>query len=394
VIWDRYYHVISSRDAALLELLRELGLAEEVKWRTTRTNFYDGEALYPLNDVFDYLRLPALGLIDKLRIAATILYASRIVDGRRLERLSAEAWLTWLSGRKTYRNLWRPLLRSKLGSNHERASAAYIWSVIRRFYGARRGSRKQEMFGYVSGGYARVLETLGDRLHRAGVVLETGQPVSAIVTGASGFDVTTGGAVRRFDRVVNTCASPIAATICKDLAEPEKARHEAIAYQGIVCASLLLDRPLGEAYLTYITDENVPFTTVIEMSSLIDPSMTGGKYLVYLPKYVPSDDPLLAAGDQEIRMAFLPALLRMFPDLAAGDVKAFKVTRTRHVLALATLNYSDRLPPMVTSRSGLYIINSAQIVNASLSVDETVKLANEGAAYLLAGAAEAEGAVA
>jgi protoporphyrinogen oxidase len=394
VVWDRYYHVISSRDCTLLELLRELGLTEELKWRTTRTNFYDGEALYPLNDVFDYLRLPALGLVDKLRIAATILYASRIEDGRRLERLSAEAWLMRLSGRRTYRNLWRPLLRSKLGSNHERVSASYIWSVIRRFYGARRGRLKRETFGYVAGGYGRVLETLGNRLCETGVVLETGRPVSAIVAGATGFDVTTGEVVRRFDRVVNTCASPIAAGICKDLAAPERVRHEAMAYQGIVCASLLLDRPLGGAYLTYITDESIPFTTVIEMSSLIDPSMTGGKYLVYLPKYLPSDDPLLAVDDQEIQATFLPALRRMFPDLAATDVKAFKVTRTRQVLALATLNYSDRLPPMATSQPGLYIINSAQIVNASLSIDETVKLANEGAAYLLADAAEGEGVAA
>ena len=58
--------------------------------------------------------------------------------------------------------------------------------------------------------------------------------------------------------------------------------------------------------------------------------------------------------------------------------------RTRQVLAISTRNYSDNLPPMATSLPGLYIVNSAQIVNASLSVDESVNLANEAAAFVLA----------
>ena len=120
------------------------------------------------------------------------------------------------------------------------------------------------------------------------------------------------------------------------------------------------------------------------MSTLIDRSETGGRHLVYLPKYLPLDDPLLDASDAEIEEAFLPALLRMFPDLSRDEIKAFKVTRTRHVLAVSTLNYSDKLPPMATSLPGLYIVNSAQIVNGSLSVDESVNLANEAADFLMA----------
>jgi protoporphyrinogen oxidase len=384
VVWDRYYHVITQTDTQLRGLLQELGLESDIHWATTRTNFYTGNAMYPLNNAIDYLRLPVLGPIDKARLAATILYASRIENGQYLESFSAEAWLTRLSGRATYQNLWRPLLRSKLGSNHTKASAAYIWSVIRRFYGARRGGLKTEMFGYVPGGYRRVIATLAERLRAAGVVLEADLPVTAVVPARRGLEVTAGGTTRRFDRVINTCAAPIAVSVCRGLTATERQQHEAIVYQGIVCASLLLDRPLGGAYLTYITDETVPFTTVIEMSSLIDRAQTGGKHLVYLPKYLPPGDPLLDASDQAIEAAFLPALLRMFPGLSRENVAAFKITRTRHVLAISTLGYSDNLPPMKTSVPGLYIVNSAQIVNGSLSVDETVHLANEAAAYLIA----------
>ena len=387
VVWDRYYHVIMQTDARLRSLLTELGLEREIRWKVTRTNFYTGRSMHPLNNVFDYLRLPTLGPLDKARLAATILYASRIEDGRPLEKLSAAAWLTRLSGDATYRNLWQPLLRSKLGSNESKASAAYIWSVIRRFYGARQGGMQKEMFGYVPGGYGRILECLIQRLKAGGVVLKAGAPVTSVVPGGlpgpAGLVVKSGEGVQCFDRVVNTCAAPIAMQACEGLSLDERARHAAIEYQGIVCASLLLTRPLGGAYLTYITDESIPFTTVIEMTSLVDRALTGGRHLIYLPRYLPANDPLLEAADDEIEARFLPALMRMFPDLRRDEIAAFKVTRTRHVLALSTLDYSDRLPPMATSLPGLSIVNSAQIVNASLSVNETVNLANEAAATLL-----------
>jgi hypothetical protein len=48
------------------------------------------------------------------------------------------------------------------------------------------------------------------------------------------------------------------------------------------------------------------------------------------------------------------------------------------------LNYSDRLPPMITSVPGLSIINSAHIVNASLAVNETVSLAEAALPRLMA----------
>jgi hypothetical protein len=54
------------------------------------------------------------------------------------------------------------------------------------------------------------------------------------------------------------------------------------------------------------------------------------------------------------------------------------------VLALSTLNYSERLPPMTTSIPGIHIINSAQICNGTLNVNETVQLAEKAARTLLA----------
>jgi len=392
--WDRYYHVTLLSDFQLRELLAELDLTEQLNWRQTRTSFYTGQALHPLNDVIDYLRLPALGMMDKARLAFTILYASRIEDGQPLESLSAEAWLTKLSGERTYRNLWLPLIRSKLGDNAPHASAAYIWSVIRRFYGARRGGLQKEMFGYVTGGYKTILEALERKLQQLGTTLLTGVKVNHIQQQDQQLTVSYSSDNQpqqlSVDRIINTCASPIAAAMTPQLSDVEQQQHQGLLYQGIVCASVLLKRPLAGAYLAYITDQTIPFTSVIEMSSLVPPSELQGHHLVYLPRYVPATDPLLNASDEEIEAQFIPALLRMYPGLCEDDISAFKVARTRHVLAIATQNYSKQLPAMATSVPGLYIINSAQIRNAALSVNDTIALANQAAQTVLGATAESE----
>ncbi len=388
VVWDRYYHVTLLSDFHLRSLLSDLGLEQDIHWGTTKTKFFDGKSLYPLNNAIDFLRLPVLGLIDKLRLGATIVYADRIENGVPLEQTPVADWLIKLSGRRTFERLWLPLLRSKLGPNHSRVSAAYIWSVIRRFYGARRGGLKTEMFGYVPGGYGRITQTLQRDLQHKGAQVLPGCPVKAITKSGAGIHVTTGDRAFEFDRTVVTFASSMAADICTDLSLSEKAQLRGIEYQGVVCASLLLTRPLGDAYLTYITDESIPFTTVIEMSSLVRPEETAGQYLVYLPRYLPADDPFFDRSDAEIETLFLGGLRRLYPDLRDEEISAFRLSRTRRVLALSTLNYSRNLPAMKTSVPGLWIANSSHIVNGSLSVNESVGLANTVADQLMASLAE------
>ena len=100
-----------------------------------------------------------------------------------MERALKMALRRW-SGRRTYERFWLPLLRAKLGDNHREASAAFIWTVIQRLYAARRSGLKKELFGYVPGGYARILERFGQVLAEAGVEVRLGARVTAVVVAA------------------------------------------------------------------------------------------------------------------------------------------------------------------------------------------------------------------
>ncbi|MFA5951920.1 MAG: FAD-dependent oxidoreductase [Hyphomicrobium sp.] len=384
IIWDRHYHVALLSDKNLASVLEDIGLASEMRWTTTKTDFYTRGEFYPLNNAIDYLRFPPLSLVEKARLAFTILYASSIRNGVRLESIPVETWLTKLSGRGTYEQIWKPLLRAKLGPNHKVVSASFIWSVINRFYAARRSGLKTEMFGTVKGGYARIIERLAASLETRGVRTFTNSPVSAISQMVDGLAVSTAGGTEVFDRVIVTAPGPIAAKMCMSLDAGERERLSKIRYQGVVCASLLLKKPLRGRYLTYIADESNPFTGIIEMTAVVNPADFGGRTLVYLPTYVPADDALFDTTDDEIRARCVATLKKMYATFEEGDVLAFKVSRARHVLAIQALNYSRDVPPMETSVPGLYIVNSAQIINGNLNVDETIGLADRASSALCA----------
>jgi protoporphyrinogen oxidase len=428
VIWDKHYHVILNSDTYTRKIIEEVGLGKDLRWVETKTGFYTDGELLSMSDTLEFLRFKPLSLISKFRLAATILYAARLTDWRRLEQISVEDWLTRLSGRKTFEKIWRPLLRAKLGEAYKQTAASFIWASIQRMYSARRSGMKKEMFGYVRGGYARVLERFGEVLLAKGVEIRLNSKVESVQRLASGKIRVATIAARRardvkptvvrqrtkyaafqagaavaagfsgaflsepqpsngtvlefppertmthFDRVILTCPSNAAARMITQLGPGEKEMLNAIRYQGIVCASVMMRCSLSNFYVTNITDET-PFTGVIEMTSIVDKREFNGNALVYLPRYVAPDDELFDKTDDEIEEIYLSGLERMYPHFRRQDVLAFRISRVRQVFPIPTINYSQALAPMQTSVDGVFVVNSSHIVNGTLNINETVQLA-------------------
>jgi protoporphyrinogen oxidase len=381
--WDRFYHVVLQSDAHLRALLEELGLTERMHWRPTRTGFYIDGRLRSLSSTLEFLRFPALGMLDKARLGATILYAARLRDWQPLEAILASDWLQRWSGRRAWERLWLPLLRAKLGDNAEVASAAFIWAIIARMYGARTTGRKQETFGYVEGGYASILRRFDERLAELGVEIVYGARTTEVRSEHGLVRVKATMGDYEFDDVILTIPCSRIVQVCPQLTVAECDRLRSVRYQGIVCAALLLDRPLADYYITNITDRRVPFTAVIEMTALVDRAHFGGNALVYLPKYLTQQDAFWNKTDAEVEDEFLTALEAMYPQFRRQQVRVCQISRVREMLAVTTLHYSSSvLPPTATSLDRVFIVNSAQIANGTLNVNETLALAERKAGEL------------
>lgn len=383
VTWDRHYHVTLLSDSFTRGVLRELGLEAEMQWVETGTGYLSAGSLSPMSNALEYLSLPGLSMLDKARVAATIVYASRVTDFRRLEELTVEQWLTRLSGASAFRKLWRPLLEAKLGDSWKTSSAAFIWATIQRLYAARRTGLKKEMFGYVPGGYSTVVQAFRRLLESEGVRVRLGAKVERIERG-SGRLLVQGDGTQSFDRVVLTTTPKTVARLCPDIASLQRQQLRGVDYQGIVCPSLLCKKSLSDYYLTYITDPDVPFTAVVEMTAFVDPKELDGHRLIYLPRYAKAGHPVFALGDEELKEHFLNTLARLYPGFDPSDVVGFRVSRVKEVFPLPTLGFSKSpLPTTFSELPGLSAISSAHIQNGTLNVNDTLRVAERASRSLV-----------
>lgn len=380
VTWDRFYHVALLSDIYLRGLLKELDLERDIDWVQTRTGFYAGGKLHSLSSSLEFLRFPMLSFYEKFRLGGTIFFGSKLRDWKALEKIPVETWLRRWSGKSTFEKIWQPLLKCKLGDAYQRTNAAFIWAYIQRMYAARRSGMKREMFGYVNGGYDTTLHAFATHLVGHGVELRTNAKVTKIaplpetIGWQIGYDNAEASLTDSFDRVVTTVPSPSILETVDGLSENEIRLLSRTEYLGVVCTSLLLSKPLGGYYVTNITDPGIPLTGVIEMGSILKPEQLGGHYLVYLPKYVLANDPAMDESPDTIHERCLTTLERMYPHFKRTDVHAIQTAKARYVMALPTLDYSEQRCPVVAERPGLYLLNSARIVDGTLNVNEILRL--------------------
>jgi protoporphyrinogen oxidase len=374
--WDRHYHVVLLSDTFTRNIIEEVGLKDQFEWVETKTGFYTDGELVSMSNTLEFLTFKPLDLISKFRLGATIFYASKVENWRALEKVTVEEWLTKLSGKKTFDKMWRPLLKAKLGEAYTETCAAFIWATIQRMYAARKSGLKKEMFGYVRGGYASVLKRFAEVLDEKKVDIRLSSRVQKIENQEDGtITLTAGnGSPEQFDKVILTCPTNIAAKILPQLTDFEKERLESIRYLGIICASVLTKKPISHYYVTNITDET-PFTGVIELSALVDKKEFGGNSLIYLPRYLAPDHELFKKSDEEIKEHFLSSLEKMYSHFDRNDVLEFKISRVPQVFPLLTLNYSESVQPVETSIDNVFLVNSSQITNGTLNINETVQLA-------------------
>lgn len=390
--WDRFYHVILPSDRHLIGFIHDIGLGGELEWSRTRTGFYVDGQMHSISNSIEFLRFPLLNPLDKLRLALTMIYCSRIHHWERLERISVEDWLIRVSGRRTYERMWRPLLLAKLGENYERTSAVFIWSYIQRLFSARDSSASREQLGHVRGGYKQIFETVRAAVESAGGRVRTGLTVRTVRPAKStGIDIEVSGAVgqEHYDRVICTSPVPvlrrIAAPSLLGIGDPGIVGRE-VEYLGVVCPVLVTTQPLVPYYVVNIADRRIPFSGIIGMSNVVAPENTGDRYLTYLPKYVLSTDEWLSKSDSEIADRFLKGVRRMMPEFDDSTLERIVVNRASRVQPLQVQDFSKIVPKVETRHPDFFVLNTAQFVNATLNNNEVIRAVDQFVNSLGAGA--------
>ena len=375
---DRFYHAILSSDSHLRELSADLGIADQLRFRGTKMGFYYQGEIHSMNNMIEFLRFTPLGWIDRYRLGLTVLYAQSIRNWHHLESISVEKWLVGLSGQRTYKNIWLPMLKAKFDGNFDNTPATYIWSRLVRIKSTRKGANQKEEAGHLIGGYIGLIDTMADHIQAAGGKIHLQSTVNKIVIDQNrAIGIQVDDELRAFDKLVSTLQPPIFQRMIPDAKKEYRDFIGHTEYLGIICPLVVLDRPLTGYWSLNVADDRIPFTEVIETTSYIDPQYVGGHHLVYLPKYTAPDSPLQRMTDEEIRQLWLKNLEIMFPQFERHWIRYFLVNRARYVEPLHPVNGTHLIPPIRTPIKDLYLATNAQIYPALTNGESICRMAME-----------------
>ncbi len=380
VVLDRFYHVILPTDTLLLDLIAELGLSDQVQWKTTRTGFYANGALHSLNNLWQFLRFKPLNLYERLRLGLCVLMTGRIQDWRTLEAVTAADWFVKLAGTRVAEKIWHPLLQAKFADYWDQVNAAYMWGTINRVHGARKGTAQQEALGCIRGGYAPFLEAMRACLDTLGTDVRTETAVRDVIPTTSGRLVvkgqTAGGEACQFtfDKVVSTLPQNVFHRLLKGKLDTA-AEFDTL---GIIEGLLLLKKPLSPYYVINITDRSIPFTGILEYTNVADPEDYQGLSVVFISRYIDSRSHEFGVPDREIKPFYLENMKKMFPTYDFDrDVHAFEIMRTRYLQPVQGLHYSQKVPDIQTPIQNLYAANTIHITPWPVFTNETLKLSRD-----------------
>jgi len=370
---ERFYHHIFANDVDIIKLIGELGLGQELLWLDSKVGFFHGGKIYDFVTPVELLKFSPVGLADRVRLGLVSLYLRRYRNWPRFEGVTAQKWITKCAGRRNYEVVWGPLLKGKFGASSDEIGMVWLWGKIHLRLASRAGGR--ERLGYMRGSFALLIEALQQRIIDHGGHIYTASPVDRIVVeGGKAVGLEAGGEFYPFDAIIATVPSPAFLKMAPPLAEEYAEKLAGVRYQAAVCLVLVLKRPVSHIYWLNISDPSIPFVALIEHTNFVDPSIYGGRRIVYVSNYVSKDSPLCQLDGDELLAEYLPHLRKINPEFDPGWVEEHYLFREEAAQPIITADYPFWIPDHRTPVSHLYLANTTQIYPEDRGMNYSVRL--------------------
>jgi protoporphyrinogen oxidase len=365
---ERYYHFHCTSDAAFLQVLDELGIADKMHWVSTKMGYWYQGRLQPWGNPIALLKFRGLGLLAKLRYGLHAFLATRRKDWKPLDNVEATGWIKRWVGPQAYEVLWRRLFEFKFYNYADNLSAAWIWSRIRRI-GNSRYDLFREKLGYLEGGSVTLLQALREDIESRGGEIRLRSPISKVVIeSARVAGVEVAGQVEPFHKVVSTIPLPHVPRIMPDLPGEIIERFRSVNNIAVVCVIVKLRKPLTENFWLNTNDPEMDIPGLVEYSNL----RPLGEHVVYVPFYMPGEHPKFAEPDQSFLDRVKRYLHKINPSLADSDILDMRASRYRHAQPICEPGFLAKLPPVALPVKGLWVADTSYYYPEDRGISESI----------------------
>ena len=376
---ERFYHFICHTDYPTFDLLKELGIEDALRWRTTSMGLFSEGVLHDWGNPVALLRYPSLSLVQRLRYGLFAFVCVQRKSWPALEHESAKDWISRWCGTQVYKQLWKPLFDHKFYEYADNVSAAWIWTRIHRI-GKSRKSLFEEELGYLEGGSITLVNALMAEIEKHNGVVRLGVPVMQI-TAENGHvtGVQTAAGHVPADAVICTVPTPLLNGMIPDLPEEWKERFGSIHNIGVICVIFRLKRSVTPHFWVNISEPEIEIPGIIEFTNLRE---IGGDSIVYVPYYMPVTNAKFSWADEQLLAEAFDCLQRVNPGLTGDDIIATKVARLRYGQPVCEPGFAAKIPPTQTPIEGLQIADTCYYYPEDRGIAESVRIGQRMAAEI------------
>jgi protoporphyrinogen oxidase len=379
---ERFYHFVCKSDQPTFDLMKELGIGDQMRWRPTSMGYFIRGALHRWGDPISLLRFPHLSFIEKLRYGLLMFISVRRDSWPSLENMAAREWIERWCGKRVYQTLWGPLFALKFYEYANEISASWIWTRIRRV-GRSRRSMLQEELGYIEGGSETLVKALIADIEKRGGRIRLSEPATRVLNDNRGVTgVETKSSNYSADAVISTVPLPLVARLVPELPQESRDAYDRIVNIGVVCVVLKLKRSVTPHFWLNIIDPELSIPGIIEFSNLR--KLPSGETIVFVPYYMPISNPLWSRPNDVFVKEAVAAIARINPTIGQPDLVDSRVGRLSHAQPVCPPGFQAMIPPIQTPIAGLQVADTCYYYPEDRGIAESVRLGQQMADNLAA----------
>lgn len=383
---ERHYHHVFTTDAEFIQLLRELNISDKLFFQRVRTATRVKSQNSALDSPINLLQFPHLSILGRLRTGFGLALLKIMPFGKLFERWTARTVILTLMGEESWRILWQPLFVGKFGKLSREINAAWFWARI---------YARSARLGYYRGGFGVCAQEIADVLTTKGVTILYQQPVKTVVRSKGQTDrvlVVTHKKNELFDKVLFTTDATITLAALEPLISKAPKGGSAQAFcrnakqlqsLGAQTFVMELDQPFfnDQTYWLNINEKGWPFLAVVEQTQLTGSEPYGGKHIVYVAKYLRTDDDVFGLSAEQVFERYKSYLDVLSPDFAR-NVKRIWLHHERFAQPVVRVNHSSKLPPIETPIEGVYWASMQHVYPFDRGINYAVGIGRKAARQL------------
>lgn len=365
---ERYYHFHCTSDVDFFDMLKNLGIQDQLRWVKTKMGYWYGGQLQEWGNPLALLKFKGLGLFSKLRYGLHAFLATKRNNWASLEKYDAKTWIEKWVGKKAYDVLWRQLFELKFYHHTDNLSAPWIWSRIRRI-GRSRYNLFHEKLGYLSGGSSTLLKALQKYIENNGGTIHLKAGITRVsLENDAVSSIEVNNKHIKCKQIISTVPLPLVAKIIPDLPTPVLEKFASKISVGVICVIAKLRKPLTDKFWVNINDDSMDIPGIIEYSNL-NPDVG---HIAYVPYYMPRDHSKFSDSDDVYREKVSRYFKTINPNLSDEDIIDVRVHRYAFAQPICQPHFLKTLPPENLPIEGLFAADTSFYYPEDRGISESI----------------------